>query len=150
MISVGGGTNHDTARSIAALVTNGGSIVDFEGFNKFAKPILPWVAINTNAGSGAEVTMVDIIVDDSRKKKMAISDPKLLATITVDDPTLHVTAPKEVTVSSGIDILVQAVEAYIALNATPLTDTLALGAIKLFFNNIKKSRCQRQRPGSPG
>ena len=138
VISVGGGSNHDTARSIAALATNGGSIVNYEGSNKFTAPILPWVAINTTAGSGAHVTMFDIIIDDSRKTAMTMSDPKLLATLTVNDPTLHVTAPKEVTTSSGIDVLAHAVEVYVALNANPFTDALALGAIKLVFNNLKE------------
>lgn len=138
VISVGGGSNHDTARSIAALATNGGSIVNYEGFNKFTKPILPWVAINTTAGAGAHVTMFDIITDDTRKTAMTISDPKLLATLTVNDPTLQLSMPREVTISSGIDVLAHAVEAYVALNATPFTDVLALGAIKLVLNNLKQ------------
>ncbi|EGW40324.1 iron-containing alcohol dehydrogenase [Desulfosporosinus sp. OT] len=138
VISVGGGSNHDTARSIAALATNGGSIVNYEGSNKFTKPILPWVAVNTTAGSGAHVTMFNIITDDSRKTAMTISDPKLLATLTVDDPELQLSMPREVTISSGIDVLAHAVEAYVALNATPFTDALALGAIKLVFNNLKR------------
>lgn len=138
VISVGGGSNHDTARSIAALATNGSSIVNYEGLNKFTKPILPWVAINTTAGAGAHVTMFDIITDDTRKTAMTISDPKLLATLTVNDPTLQVSMPKEVTISSGIDVLAHAVEAYVALNATPFTDVLALGAIKLVFNNLRQ------------
>lgn len=82
--------------------------------------------------------MLDVITDDSRKKKMSIIDPKTLATVTVNDPTLHVTAPKEVTISAGIDIVAHAVEAFVALNATPFTDALALGALKLVFNNIKR------------
>jgi len=138
VISVGGGSNHDTARSIATLATNGGSIVNYEGANKLTKAILPWVAINTTAGSGAHLTMFDIITDDSRKTAMTLKDPKLLATLTVNDPTLHVTAPKEVTTSAGIDVVAHAVEGYVALNATPFTDALALGAIKLAFNNLEK------------
>ena len=138
VISVGGGSNHDTARSIAALATNGGSIIDYEGLNKFTKPILPWIAINTTGGSGAHLTMFDIIIDDSRKTAMTISDSKLLATLTVNDPSLQVSQPREVTVSSGIDVVAHAVEGYVALNATPFTDALALGAIKLTFNNLKK------------
>lgn len=137
VISVGGGTNHDTARSIAALATNGGSIIDYEGSDKFIKPILPWVAVNTTAGSGANVTMLDIIIDDARKTAMTMSDPNLLATLSVNDTALHVSAPKEVTTSAGIDVVAHAVEAYVALNANPFTDALALGAIKLAFNNLK-------------
>lgn len=138
IISVGGGTNHDTARSIAALATNGGSIVDYEGFDRFSKPMLPWVAINTTAGAGAHVTMLDVITDDRRETKMSIIDPKLLATVTVNDPALHVTVPREVTVSGGIDILCHAVEAYMGLNANPFTDALALGAMEIVFNYLRK------------
>lgn len=138
VISIGGGTNHDTARSIAALATNEGSIVNYEGANRFSKQIMPWVAVNTTAGAGAHVTMFDIITDDSRKTSMTITDPKLLATLTVNDPSLQVTMPREVTISSGIDVLAHTVETYVALNATPFTDALALGAIKLVFNNLKQ------------
>lgn len=138
IISVGGGTNHDTARSIAALATNGGSIADYEGLNKFKRPILPWVAVNTTAGAGAQVTMLDVITDDTRESKISLIDPKTLATITVNDPTMHITAPKEVTIASGIDVLTHGVEAYVALNATPFTDNLALGAIKLLFNYLRR------------
>ena len=138
VISVGGGTNHDTARSIAALATNGESIVDYEGLNTFKRPILPWVAVNTTAGSGADVTMLDVLTDDKRETKFSIIDPKTLATVTVNDPTLHLTAPKEVTIASGIDVLTHGVEAYVALNATPFTDALALAAIKLLFSYLRK------------
>jgi len=138
VISVGGGSNHDTARSIAALATNGGSIINYEGANKVTNKILPWVAINTTAGSGAHVTMFNIITDDSRKTAMTMKDPKLLATLTVNDPSLHVSAPKEVTTSSGIDVVAHAVESYVSLNANPFTDALALGSMKLAFNNLKK------------
>ncbi|HWQ41444.1 MAG TPA: iron-containing alcohol dehydrogenase [Desulfosporosinus sp.] len=138
VISVGGGTNHDAARSIAALATNGGSIVNYEGFNRFTNTILPWVAINTTAGAGAQVSMMDVITDDTQKTKVTMIDAKTLATLTVDDPSLHVTMPKEVTVSSGIDVLCHATEAYVALNATPFTDALALAAIKLVTNYLGK------------
>lgn len=138
VISIGGGTNHDTARSIAALATNGGSITNYEGQNKFTKPILPWIAINTLAGSGAHVSMVDVVIDDSRKIKMCMIDAKTLATLTVDDPTLHVTAPKEPTISAGIDVLVHSAEAYIARNANIYTDALALKAIQLVVANLPK------------
>ncbi|WP_088227491.1 iron-containing alcohol dehydrogenase [Desulfosporosinus sp. FKB] len=139
IISVGGGTNHDCARSIALLAANGGKISDYEGLNKVPKNILPWVAVNTTSGSGAEVTNFDIIVDESRKVKMDIVDPQMLATLTVNDPSLMTTIPKEVTISSGIDVLAHAIESYVSINATPVTDALALGAIKLVFNYLKKA-----------
>ncbi|HBW33842.1 iron-containing alcohol dehydrogenase [Desulfosporosinus sp. BICA1-9] len=139
IISVGGGTNHDCARSIALLAANGGKIADYEGLSKVPKAILPWVAINTTSGSGAEVTIFDIISDESRKVKMDIVDPQMLATLTVNDPSLMTTMPREVTISSGIDVLAHAIEAYVSFKATPVTDALALGAIKLVFNYLRKA-----------
>ncbi len=138
LISIGGGTNCDTATSIAAIATNGGSVVDYEGLNKYSKPMLPVVAVNTTAGSGAHVTMLDVITDDTRKTKMSIVDPKIMPTISINDPLLHLTAPKETTIASGIDVLCHAVEAYVATNAFPFSDALALQAMKLFINNIRK------------
>jgi alcohol dehydrogenase len=139
IISIGGGTNHDCAKAIAAVVTNGGSITDYEGYNKVTKPMLPVIAINTTGGSGAEMTNIAVITDDTRKVKMVIMSPKLIPTITVNDPMFMSTAPKEVTASSGIDVLTQGIEAYVSTEASPITDVWALGAIKLGIQYLPRA-----------
>lgn len=130
IISVGGGTNHDCAKAIAAVAANGGSIIDYEGFNKLTKPALPHIAINTTAGSAAEITMYAIITDETRKVKMVIGSPYMTPMISVNDPMLMTTMPREVTASSGIDVVSHAIEAYVSTEASPITDGLALKAIK--------------------
>ncbi|MCE5287202.1 MAG: iron-containing alcohol dehydrogenase [Pelosinus sp.] len=133
IISIGGGTNHDCAKAIAAVATNGGSIIDYEGYNKVTKPGLPHIAINTTAGSGAEITMFTIITDESRRVKMSIASPNTIPFISVNDPLFMPTMPQEITASSGIDALSHAIEAYCATESSPITDVLALDAIRIVF-----------------
>jgi len=139
IISIGGGTNHDCAKAIAILATNDGSIIDYEGHQKITKPGIPQIAINTTAGSAAELTMYSIIVDESRKVKMVISSPLLTPFISVNDPIFMTTMPKEVTASSGIDVVSHAIEAYVSTEASPITDSLALEALKLAFEYLPRS-----------
>ena len=139
IISIGGGTNHDCAKSIATLLTNGGSISDYEGWNKVTKPPVPQIAINTTAGSGSEMSMSVVIVDESRKVKMVISSPLMTPFLSVNDPLFMATMPQDVTVSSGIDVACHALEAYIATEASPISDALALDALELVINYLPRA-----------
>jgi len=139
IISIGGGTNHDCAKAIATVATNGGSIIDYEGYNKVTKPAIPQIAINTTAGSAAELTMYAIIVDNSRKVKMTIGSPFLTPFISVNDPIFMTTMPREVTASSGIDVVSHALEAFVSTEASPITDSLALEAIRLTIEYLPRA-----------
>jgi alcohol dehydrogenase len=130
VISVGGGSNHDCAKAIASVATNGGSITDYEGYNKITKPSIPTICINTTSGSGAELTGTVIIQDTSRKVKMAITSPELTPILSVNDPIFMISMPRQITASSGIDVIVHAIEAFVSTEAFPITDSLALGAIR--------------------
>jgi len=139
IISVGGGTNHDCAKGIAIVATNGGDIGDYEGYNKMTKPCLPIITINTTCGSGSEVSIYTIIVDESRKLKMTIADAKMMPIISVNDPMFMVTMPPEVTASSGIDVATHAIEAFVSTEASPISDSLAMDALKIVFGYLKRS-----------
>lgn len=139
IISIGGGTNHDCAKAIAIVAKNGGSIVDYEGFNKVNKPAIPQIAINTTAGSAAELSSFAIIRDESRKVKITIGDPSITPYISVNDPIFMTTMPKEVTASSGMDVITHSIEAYVSTEASPITDHLALGAMKLAFGFLRRA-----------
>ncbi|MBP2642857.1 MAG: adhB [Firmicutes bacterium] len=138
IISVGGGSNHDCAKGIAAVAANGGSITDYEGYNKLAKPAIPHIAINTSY-SGAEVTMFSIITDKTRKVKMTIASPNITPFISVNDPMFAITMPERITATSGVDTLGHAIEAYVSTEASPISDSLALDAIRLAFNYLPKA-----------
>ncbi|MDD4802547.1 MAG: iron-containing alcohol dehydrogenase [Syntrophomonas sp.] len=139
VISVGGGSNHDCAKAIAVVATNGGSITDYEGYNKIAKPAVPVICINTTGGSGAEVTMTAIIGEPNRKVKMAITSPELMPAISVNDPMFMVSMPRQVTASSGIDVIVHAIEAYVSTEASPITDSLSIGAIRIAYKYLPRA-----------
>lgn len=139
IVSIGGSTNHDCAKAIALVATNGGSILDYEGYKKLSKAPLPHIAINTTAGGSSEVTSFAIITDEDRKIKMTIGDPRMTPVVSVNDPMLMSTMPKEITSSSGIDIVSHAIEAYLSTEASNISDALALKAIKTVFKYLKRA-----------
>ncbi|HRF52136.1 MAG TPA: iron-containing alcohol dehydrogenase, partial [Trichococcus flocculiformis] len=79
---------------ISIILTNGGKPQDYEGLHKSAKAGLPVVAINTTAGTSAEITINYVITDEDRKVKMVMVDKNSLAKISVNDPELMLTMPK--------------------------------------------------------
>ncbi|NYE56830.1 L-threonine dehydrogenase [Carboxydothermus ferrireducens] len=139
LISFGGGSPHDCAKGIGLVATNGGSIKDYEGVNKSAKPMLPLVAVNTTAGTASEMTRFSIITDEDRHVKMAIVDWHVTPIMAVNDPELMVEMPKALTAATGMDALTHAIEAYVSIDATPVTDAAALMAIELIFKYLKRA-----------
>ncbi|SEM14135.1 alcohol dehydrogenase [Mesobacillus persicus] len=137
IISIGGGSCIDTAKAVSILATNGGSIGDYIGQRKVAKvkPI-PHIAIPTTAGTGSEATDVTIITDTVTDIKMMIKQPALMPAVAIVDPLLTVSSPQHVTAATGVDALSHAIEAYISQKSHPMTDTLALSAMKLIVNNL--------------
>jgi len=139
VISVGGGSCHDCAKAVAAIITNGGSIIDYEGYNKITKPAVPIMCVNTTAGSGAEVTTSAVIGDTSRKVKMVITSPEIMPVLSVNDPMLMVSMPKQITASSGIDVITHAIEGFISTESSPITDSLALSAIRITCDYLPRA-----------
>lgn len=138
VISLGGGSPHDCAKGIALCATNGGGIADYEGVDKSARPQLPLVAINTTAGTASEMTRFCIITDQSRHVKMAIVDKHVTPILSVNDPELMLAMPASLTAATGMDALTHAVEAYVSIAATPITDACALKAVTLISLNLRK------------
>ncbi len=136
VISIGGGSPHDCAKGIALVATNGGSIKDYEGVDKSDKPQLPLVAINTTAGTASEMTRFCIITDEERHIKMAIVDKHTTPIMSVNDPELMVAKPASLTAATGMDALTHAIEAYVSIAATPITDASAIKAIQLIVEYL--------------
>jgi alcohol dehydrogenase len=137
IITLGGGSSHDCGKGIGIVVANGGSIKDYEGVDKSTKPMPPFIAINTTAGTASEMTRFCIITDTSRKVKMAIVDWRVTPTIAINDPLLMMGMPPALTAATGMDALTHAVEAYVSTIATPVTDACALKAIELVAKNLR-------------
>jgi alcohol dehydrogenase len=139
LISLGGGSSHDCGKGIGLVVANGGKIHDFEGVDKSTKPMPPYLAVNTTAGTASEMTRFCIITDTSRKVKMAIVDWRVTPGIAIDDPLLMVGMPPALTAATGMDALTHAVEAYVSTIATPMTDCCAQKSIELIAKFLRKA-----------
>ena len=139
LISLGGGSSHDCCKGVGFIAANGGKIHDYEGVDKSSNPFPPYVAINTTAGTGSEMTRFCIITDLSRHVKMAIVDWRCTPTVAIDDPVLMVGMPPRLTAATGMDALTHAVEAFVSTIATPLTDSAAKEAIDIIFKWLPKA-----------
>lgn len=139
VISLGGGSPHDCAKGIALVASNGGTIADYEGVDQSAKPMLPLIAINTTAGTASEMTRFCIITDEERHIKMAIVDKNTTPLISVNDPELMLAKPASLTAATGMDALTHAIEAYVSIAATPITDAVAIKAIELIQAFLRKA-----------
>ncbi|MFT7009688.1 MAG: alcohol dehydrogenase [Colwellia sp.] len=136
VVSLGGGSPHDCAKGIALVASNGGAIGDYEGVDQSKNPQLPLIAINTTAGTASEMTRFAIITDEKRHVKMAIVDKHTTPVLSVNDPSLMVGMPASLTAATGMDALTHAIEAYVSIAATPITDAVALKAIELIQANL--------------
>lgn len=139
LISIGGGSPQDTAKAIGIVATNGGHISQYEGAHKSKHKALPIVAVNTTAGTSAEVTINYVITDEDRKVKMVMVDKNSLATISVNDPELMVDKPAALTAATGMDALTHAIEALVTPGSSPVTDATALAAVELIFNHLART-----------
>ncbi|MCI0516037.1 iron-containing alcohol dehydrogenase, partial [candidate division KSB1 bacterium] len=141
VIGIGGGSAIDTGKALAGLATNPGSVMDYlEGVGTGAEiqqPPLPYLAIPTTAGTGAEVTKNAVIASPEHKFKKSMRSPLLLPRIALVDPELTLTLPPEPTAFSGMDALTQCIEAYTSKKSQPFTDILALEGIRLARRSLR-------------
>jgi alcohol dehydrogenase len=139
LIAVGGGSSMDTAKAIGTLLTHGGRVQEWCGFQLLKRKITPLIAIPTTAGTGSEVTPFAVITDTEQHVKLNIFDPKAAATVALVDPTVLLKLPSHIMASTGIDAMTHAVEAYTCKLANPHTDAYAIYAIELIQKNLRNA-----------
>jgi alcohol dehydrogenase class IV len=143
IIGFGGGSAIDTGKAIAALMTNQGDIYDYLEVVGHGKPIiqppLPYIAIPTTAGTGAEVTRNAVIGSPDHKVKVSLRSPLLLPRISLIDPELTYSLPQEVTASTGMDALTQVLEPYVSIMANPMTDTFCREGLRLASRSLERA-----------
>ena len=137
IIGLGGGSAMDAAKAAAALVTNGGTVKDWEDPRQLEREPLPLVCIPTTAGTGSEVTFVAVITDEVGHYKMALRGTGLAPRVAIVDPELTLSLPPALTAATGMDALAHAIEAYTCKKANPITDALALKAVALIAANLR-------------
>jgi alcohol dehydrogenase class IV len=139
LIAVGGGSPIDTAKAIAIMATNPGSIEEYKGLGKVTKEGAPLIAIPSTAGTGSEVTQFTIITDTKTSVKMLIGSPFVLPKVAIVDPLLTLSSPRGLTAAVGIDSLTHAIEAYVSVKAQPMSDIFCLSAIELISGNLRQA-----------
>jgi alcohol dehydrogenase class IV len=129
VIALGGGSVVDAGKAIAALVTNRGSVRDYLEVVGAAQPLterpLPFVAIPTTAGTGAEVTRNAVLMAEEERVKVSLRSPHMLPAVALVDPELTYSVPPDVTAWTGLDALTQCLEPFVSPKANPLTDGIA-------------------------
>ena len=133
--AIGGGSALDTMKAAAVLAAKGGKIADYMG--KTIEGELPFMtAIPTTAGTGSETTRFTVITDTATDVKMLLGGAPLIPDLAIIDPKFTVSAPKSITAATGLDALTHAIESYTSKKAQPLTDAVALSAVKRIFKYL--------------
>jgi alcohol dehydrogenase len=138
IIGLGGGSAMDCAKAVNFLLTNGGRMEDYWGFNRATKPMLPSIGIPTTAGTGSEAQSYALISQEDTHRKMACGDVKARFKAVILDPQLTVTAPPKVTATSGMDAISHAVETYVTTKRNPVSQMFSIEAWKLLEANYEK------------
>ncbi len=138
MIGLGGGSSLDCAKGINFLLTNGGTMSDYRGYGKAARPLLPMIGIPTTAGTGSEAQSYAVISDAASHMKMACGDPSAAVKIAILDPELTMSAPRTVTAMSGYDAIAHAVETWVTSRRTPMSDTFSRRSWELLSQSFER------------
>lgn len=139
VIGLGGGSALDVAKIVSCLITNEGSIYDYyAGGTKVLNPRqTALICIPTTAGTGSEVTNVGVYTNKKAGVKMPMVNDQFWADYAVIDSALTETLPAGVTASTGMDAFCHAIESYWNKESVPISDMLAMGAMKLVLENIE-------------
>ncbi|MBN64740.1 MAG: hypothetical protein CME20_25560, partial [Gemmatimonadetes bacterium] len=137
IVGLGGGSPMDVAKMIGVLASHGGRIDQYLGIGKVAKDIPPLVCIPTTYGTASEVTPFAVLTNPKTQNKDPVISPKIAPQVGILDPELSVALPAFVGGPTGMDALTHALESFTNLLANPISDGLALQAIRLIGENLR-------------
>lgn len=131
IVSLGGGSVIDTAKGMCIIMTEGGSLRDFQGMQILTRPQTPHIVIPTTAGTGSEVTCAAVVMDRQQGQKILIYEYFNTPRVAILDPKMTEGLPPDLTASTGMDAMTHAVESYCSQQRNPISDGAALHAIRL-------------------
>lgn len=138
IVALGGGSSMDCAKGINLVLTNGGRIHDYWGYNRASRPLLPAIGVPTTAGTGSETQSYALIADAVTHVKMACGDAKAAFRVAILDPELTLSQPRSVTASAGFDALSHAVESYVSTKRNALSQCFAREAWRLLAGHFER------------
>jgi alcohol dehydrogenase class IV len=134
VVGIGGGSVIDAAKAVAALLANPSDPLDFLEVvgrgRALDKPSLPFIAVPTTAGTGAEVTKNAVLASSEQRVKVSLRSDSMLPRVALIDPELTLSVPPEVTAATGLDALTQCLEPFVSCKSNPLTDALSRQGIE--------------------
>ncbi len=136
IVSIGGGSVIDTAKGIALLLKEGGSILDYQGFQLLNRRQTPHISLPTTAGTGSEVTYVAVLKDHRSKRKLLFADHHIIPDVAILDPKLVVGLPPLLTAATGLDAFSHGLEAVTSAQREPIADALGLHAMRLIARHL--------------
>jgi len=136
VVGVGGGSVLDMAKVAAIALTNPNPMRNYVSVDLVKNPGVPSILLPTTSGTGSEVTNVAVVTIAEDELKTSIISPNMFGHVAIVDPSLTYSLPPRLTASTGLDALSHALEAILSVNSNPITDALALQAVKLIFNNL--------------
>ncbi len=143
VIAIGGGSVIDAGKAIAALLTNDDDIFDYLEVIGRGKPLinapLPFIAIPTTAGTGAEVTRNAVLSSPKHGVKVSLRSPFMLPRVALVDPELTYDLPPALTTSTGLDALTQLIEPFVSHRANPITDALCRDGISRVARSLRRA-----------
>lgn len=140
ILTVGGGSAHDCGKGIGIAASHEGDLYEnYAGIETLSNPLPPIVSVNTTAGTGSEVTRHCVITNTEKKIKFVIVSWRNTPLVSINDPELMTGKPAGLTAATGLDALTHAVESYVSLGANPVTDSMAIQAIKLISTNLRQA-----------
>lgn len=140
IVTVGGGSAHDCGKGIGIAATHEGDLYEnYAGIETLSNPLPPIVCVNTTAGTASEVTRHCVITNTEKKIKFVIVSWRNTPLVSINDPELMIGKPAGLTAATGMDALTHAIESYVSLGANPVTDSMAIQAIKLISTNLRQA-----------
>lgn len=142
ILGLGGGSAVDAGKAVAALANQPGDALDYLEVVGLARaldnPSLPFLAMPTTAGTGAEATRNAVLAVPEHGVKASLRHVSMLPRVALIDPVLALECPPEVTAASGMDALTQCLEAFVSCRAQPMTDALCLEGIRRCMRSLER------------
>jgi alcohol dehydrogenase class IV len=139
VIGLGGGSSLDTAKAVATLLTNPGTILDYTGLHRVKNRLPPVIAIPTTAGTGSEVSLWSVFTNDETGLKVAVGSVYVYPVIALCDPELTLDLPPLLTAATGMDALAHGIECYTNNACQPISAALAWNAIELIGRHLRNA-----------
>ncbi|MBI2083327.1 MAG: iron-containing alcohol dehydrogenase [Deltaproteobacteria bacterium] len=140
ILSIGGGSVIDTAKTANILFTHGGDLVqDYSGAQTLPGLLKPHITIPTTAGTGSEVSSAAVILDESTHVKLSFVDRHLAPHLAILDPELTIGLPPKLTAATAMDALTHAIESYTSLQANPISEGFSTVAMKLIRKSLMRA-----------